>query len=143
MPRVLWLTREALALAQVPLIRNFLLLLFLASNGARSVVARIVEVGPGVFYYAAGTVAIDGVLIVGIGFALRMRADVLAIASQANVGGAPRLWPGRVAAADGPGAAQCSDGDNRQMPSATTPALAAPARFGRSSAEWGAWRSRN
>jgi uncharacterized membrane protein len=96
-PRVLWLTTVALGLAQVPLVRrlsgavvlgNFLLLLFLASNGAKSVVARIVEVGPAVFYFAAGTVAIHGVIIFGVGLALRMSADILAIASQANVGGA-------------------------------------------------------
>jgi uncharacterized membrane protein len=96
-PRVLWLTTVALGLAQVPLVRrlsgavvlgNFLLLLFLASNGAKSVVARIVEVGPAVFYFAAGTVVIHGVILFGVGLALRMSADVLAIASQANVGGA-------------------------------------------------------
>lgn len=96
-PRVLWLTTLALILAQVPLVRrlsgavvmgNFLLLLFLASNGAKSVVARIVDVGPAVFYFAAGTVAIHGLAIFGLGLALRMSADVLAIASQANVGGA-------------------------------------------------------
>ena len=55
LPRVLWITTLALILAQVPLIRklsggvvvgNFLMLLFLASNGAKSVVALIVEVGP-------------------------------------------------------------------------------------------------
>ena len=47
-PRVLWITTVALILAQAPLIRklaggvvvgNFLMLLFLASNGAKSVVA--------------------------------------------------------------------------------------------------------
>ncbi|MDH4063136.1 MAG: DUF819 family protein [Acidobacteriota bacterium] len=95
-PRVLWLTTLALVLAQVPPVRrltggvvmgNFLLLLFLASNGAKSVIALIVEIGPAVFYFAAGTVAIHGIILFGIGLALRMNADLLSIASQANVGG--------------------------------------------------------
>jgi uncharacterized membrane protein len=96
-PRVIWLTTIALAAAQMPAVRaasgnvvlgNFLLLLFLASNGAKSVVARIVEVGPAIFYFAAGVVAIHGVIVFGIGRLLKMNADVLSIASQANVGGA-------------------------------------------------------
>jgi uncharacterized membrane protein len=96
-PRVIWLTTIALGVAQVPLIRslsgsvvlgNFLLLLFLASNGAKSVVANIVAVGPAIFYFAAGTVAIHGVIIFGIGRLLKLNGDVLSIASQANVGGA-------------------------------------------------------
>lgn len=96
MPKVLWLTTLTLLLAQVPLIRrlsggvvvgNFLLLLFLASNGAKSVIARIVEVGPAIFYFAAGTVLLHGLIIFGLGFAFRMNGDVLSVASQANVGG--------------------------------------------------------
>ncbi len=95
-PRLIWLTTVVLLLAQVPLIRrlsggvvigNFLLLLFLASNGAKSVISHIVEVGPAIFWFAAGTVAIHGLIIFGIGFALRMNGDVIAVASQANVGG--------------------------------------------------------
>ena len=96
LPRIIWLTTVVLVLAQVPIIRrlsggvvlgNFLVLLFLASNGAKSVVSRIVEVGPAIFYFAAGTVAIHGLIIFGIGRLLRMNGDVLSIASQANVGG--------------------------------------------------------
>jgi uncharacterized membrane protein len=96
-PRVIWLTTLALAVAQLPVTRtlsgslvlgNFLLLLFLASNGAKSVIARIVEVGPAIFYFAAGTVAIHGVIIFGVGRLLKFSGDVLSIASQANVGGA-------------------------------------------------------
>ena len=96
-PKVLWLTTIALAVAQVPVIRtlsgsvvlgNFLLLLFLASNGAKSVISRIVEVGPAIFYFAAGTVAIHGAIIFGLGRLLKMNGDILSIASQANVGGA-------------------------------------------------------
>ena len=96
-PRVIWLTTIALAVAQVPIVRtlsgsvvvgNFLLLLFLASNGAKSVIANIVAVGPAIFYFASGTVAIHGVIIFGLGRLLKMDGDVLSIASQANVGGA-------------------------------------------------------
>lgn len=96
-PKIIWLTTLVLALAQVPIIRrlsgsvvigNFLLLLFLASNGAKSVVSNIVEVGPAIFWFAAGTVAIHGVIIFGIGWLLKMNGDLLAVASQANVGGA-------------------------------------------------------
>ncbi len=96
-PKIIWLTTLVLVVAQLPVIRklsgsvvmgNFLLLLFLASNGAKSVISHIVDVGPAIFYFAAGTVAIHGVIIFGIGFALRMNGDLLAVASQANVGGA-------------------------------------------------------
>jgi uncharacterized membrane protein len=96
-PKIIWLTTLVLALAQLPIIRklsgsvvigNFLLLLFLASNGAKSVVSHIVEVGPAIFWFAAGTVAIHGVIIFGIGWLLKMNGDLLAVASQANVGGA-------------------------------------------------------
>lgn len=96
MPKVLWLTTLTLVLAQLPIVRrltggvvlgNFLLLLFLASNGAKSVIGHIVQVGPAIFYFAAGTVLLHGLIIFGLGFAFRMSGDVLAVASQANVGG--------------------------------------------------------
>jgi uncharacterized membrane protein len=96
-PKIIWLTTIVLAAAQMPMIRrlsgsvvigNFLLLLFLASNGAKSVISHIVEVGPSIFWFAAGTVVIHGVIIFGIGWLLKMNGDMLAIASQANVGGA-------------------------------------------------------
>jgi uncharacterized membrane protein len=66
---------------------NYLLLLFLASNGAKSIVANIVTVGPGVFYYALGTVAIHGAIIFGLGRLLGIDIGTLAVASQANIGG--------------------------------------------------------
>ena len=95
-PEILWLTTIVLLLAQIPAIKklsgsammgNFLLLLFLASNGANSVIMRILEVGPAVFYYAIGTIAIHGVIIFGFGRLFKIDAGTLAIASQANVGG--------------------------------------------------------
>lgn len=95
-PRILWLTTIVLLVAQIPTIKNlsggamlgnYLLLLFLASNGARSVVANIIRVGPAIFYFAAGTVAIHGIVIFGVGRLLRMDTGTLAVASQANIGG--------------------------------------------------------
>jgi uncharacterized membrane protein len=94
---VLWLTTVVLILAQLPAVKalagsalfgNYLLLLFLASNGARSVVANLVALGPPVFYYATITVAVHGIIIFGIGRLVRLDFATLAVASQANVGGA-------------------------------------------------------
>lgn len=96
-PEVLWLTTLVLIAAQIPAVKalagsalwgNYLVLLFLASNGARSVVASIIAVGPAVFYYAVVVVAIHGVIIFGLGWLVRLDAATLAVASQANVGGA-------------------------------------------------------
>jgi len=96
-PEVLWLTTLVLALAQIPGVRdlrggallgNYLILLFLASNGARSVVATLVSIGPSVFYFAAVTVAVHGVFLFGVGRLVRLDLPTLAVASQANVGGA-------------------------------------------------------
>lgn len=97
LPQVLWLTTIVLIVAQIPAIKaltgsavfgNYLLLLFLASNGARSVIATLVAVGPPVFYYAITTVAIHGVVIFGLGRLARLDVGTLAVASQANIGGA-------------------------------------------------------
>jgi uncharacterized membrane protein len=95
-PQILWLTTIVLAIAQIPAIKklsggamlgNYLLLLFLASNGAQSVVKNIINIGPEVFYYAAGTVFIHGIIIFGIGRLFKIDFGTLAVASQANVGG--------------------------------------------------------
>lgn len=95
-PRILWLTTIVLLVAQIPITKklsgsavlgNYLLLLFLASNGAQSIIANIINIGPGVFYFATGTVAIHGIIIFGIGRLLRIDAGTLAVASQANIGG--------------------------------------------------------
>jgi uncharacterized membrane protein len=95
-PSVFWLTTLVLILAQLRAIKrvtgatvmgNYLIILFLACNGAKSVVAKIVEVGPEVFYFAAGTVAIHGLIIFGVGRLMRIDAGTLAVASQANIGG--------------------------------------------------------
>lgn len=96
LPQVLWLTTIALIAAQFPGVKalagsglwgNYLMLLFLASNGARSVIRDIFLVGPPVFYFAATTVAVHGALIFGLGMLFRFDLGTLAVASQANVGG--------------------------------------------------------
>ncbi|MGD2121454.1 MAG: DUF819 family protein [Gemmatimonadota bacterium] len=96
-PEVLWLTTLVLVMAQIPAIKNlpggalfgnYMILLFLASNGARSVVANLVAMGPPVFYYAIITVALHGMVIFGIGRLAKLDMATLAVASQANVGGA-------------------------------------------------------
>lgn len=95
-PAILWLTTIALLLAQIPrvgrirgagVIGNWLVLLFLASNGAKSVVANIVAIGPSVMWFALVTVGVHGVIIFGLGLLVRLDPRTLAVASQANVGG--------------------------------------------------------
>jgi uncharacterized membrane protein len=96
-PKVLWLTTLALIGGQLPAIRalpgsavmgNYLVLMFLASNGARSVVANIVQVGPAVFYYAGFALVVHGLIVFGLGRLLKLDMGTLAVASQANIGGA-------------------------------------------------------
>ncbi len=95
-PSVLFLTTIALVLAQVPVIAaikgtgvmgNYLVLIFLASNGAMSVLANIVVIGPPIVYFAALTVGIHGLVIFGVGRLVGLDLKTLAVASQANVGG--------------------------------------------------------
>ena len=95
-PSVLFLTTIALVLAQIPavsdlkgtgVIGNYLVLLFLASNGAMSVLANIVVIGPPIVYFAAMTVGIHGLVIFGVGRLVGLDLKTLAVASQANVGG--------------------------------------------------------
>ena len=95
-PQVLWLTTITLLAAQLPVVRglagtalwgNYLLLLYLASNGAVSVIANIFHIGPAVFYFAAITVAFHGIVIFGLGRLLKMDISTLVVASQSNVGG--------------------------------------------------------
>lgn len=96
LPGVLWLTTIALILAQSRWVRrlrgaavfgNYLVLWFLASNGASSVVANIVAVGPPIFYFALITVAIHGLVTFVGGSLVGLDLKTLAVASQANVGG--------------------------------------------------------
>jgi uncharacterized membrane protein len=95
-PSVLFLTTIALLLAQIPQVRalkgagvigNYLVLLFLASNGAMSVLANIVVIGPPIVYFAAITVGVHGLVIFVVGRLVGLDLPTLAVASQANVGG--------------------------------------------------------
>lgn len=95
-PSVLFLTTIALLLAQIPrvseirgtgVIGNYLVLIFLASNGAMSVLANIVVIGPPIVYFAAITVGIHGLIIFGVGRLVGLDLKTLAVASQAAVGG--------------------------------------------------------
>lgn len=95
-PSILWLTTVALAAAQLPAVRgitgaavlgNYFVILFLAANGAQSVLANILAVGPAIAYFALITVGLHGVILFGVGLVLRIDLGTLAVASQANVGG--------------------------------------------------------
>jgi uncharacterized membrane protein len=95
-PSVVFLTTIALVLAQIPAVRrlhgagvigNYLVLIFLASNGAMSVIANIVAIGPPIVYFAVITVAVHGLVIFGLGTLVGLDLKTLAVASQANVGG--------------------------------------------------------
>ena len=95
-PEVLVLTTLVLLVAQIPAVKelsgsamwgNYLLHLFLAANGAQSVIANIFVIGPAVFYFALATVAVHGIIIFGIGRLAGIDAPTLAVASQANIGG--------------------------------------------------------
>lgn len=95
-PSVLFLTTIALLLAQLGPVRaltgagvigNYLVLIFLASNGAMSVLANIVVIGLPIVYFAFITVAVHGLVIFGVGRMLGLDLKTLAVASQANVGG--------------------------------------------------------
>lgn len=95
-PSVLFLTTIALILAQLRSVRslqgagvigNYLVLVFLASNGAMSVLANIVAIGPPIVYFAFITVSVHGIIIFGVGRLVGLDLKTLAVASQANVGG--------------------------------------------------------
>ena len=96
-PAVLWLTTIALVLGHTPAVRklrgapvlgNSLLYLFLAGNGAQSLVSEMLAYGPSLFFYALITVGIHGLVIFGVGRLLKFDAGTLVVASQANIGGA-------------------------------------------------------
>ena len=95
-PSVLFLTTIALIFAELPVVRtlqgagvigNYLVLIFLARNGAMSVIANIVVIGPPIVYYTLITVSVHGLIIFGIGRLVGLDLKTLAVTSQANVGG--------------------------------------------------------
>ena len=94
-PGVLWLSTFALAAAQVRPLRalpgsamlgNYTLLLFITCNGARSVVANIIQMGPWIFYFATFALVVHAVIIFGLGRLLKFDLPTLVIASSANIG---------------------------------------------------------
>ena len=96
-PAVLWLTSIALLLGHLPVVRrlrgapvlgNALIFLFLAGNGAQSLVSEMLAAGPALFLFALITVGVHGLVIFGLGRLLRFDTGTLAVASQANIGGA-------------------------------------------------------
>jgi len=112
-PEILWLTTIALILAQMPRVRelrgasqlgNLGLHLFFAVIGIRSLVSAMIAVGPGIFYYTLVVVGIHGIFLFFIGRALKGPLPMLAVVSQAAVGGpstamaiaVSRGWPALV-----------------------------------------------
>ena len=98
-PEILILTTLALILAQMPLIKNlsgthtlgfFLILLFLAAIGALCDLSTLKGLGDlaGILFLFVGIlVLVHGAVIFGIGALFKVDWDVIAVASQANVGG--------------------------------------------------------
>ena len=96
-PSVLWLTTITLILGHTgpvrrlrgaPVLGNSLLYLFLAANGARSLISEMFAAGPTLFFFALIAVAVHGLVIFGVGRLFRLDAGTLSVASQANIGGA-------------------------------------------------------
>lgn len=99
LPEIIILTSIALILAQIPKIKKlpgahtigyFLILVFLATIGTLSDVQLLAQSGElalTLFLFVGLAVLIHGLVIFGLGAALRMDWDVISVASQANVGG--------------------------------------------------------
>ena len=98
-PSILILTTVALILGQIPAVARlrgsrlmgmFAVYLFLATIGAFCVFAalgEIRELGTTLLIFVTVVVAIHGVITFGMGALLRLDPDVVAVASQANIGG--------------------------------------------------------
>jgi uncharacterized membrane protein len=98
-PEIIILTSIALVLAQIPKIKRlpgahtigyFLILVFLATIGTLSDVRLLAQSGElalTLFLFVGLAVLIHGLVIFGLGAALKMDWDVISVASQANVGG--------------------------------------------------------
>lgn len=98
-PEIIILTTIALALAQIPQIKKlsevhtigyFLILIFLATIGTLCDINSLFQSGDltiTLFLFVGLSVLIHGLVIFGIGTLFKMDWDVIAVASQANVGG--------------------------------------------------------
>jgi uncharacterized membrane protein len=113
LPEILWLTTIALALAQLPRVRrlsgaeqlgNLGLHLFFVVIGVRSLFRAMLQVGPEVFLYTLVVVAIHGIFLFFAGRLIRGTLPMMAVASQAAIGGpatamavaVSRGWPALV-----------------------------------------------
>ena len=107
-PEILWLTTVALLLGQLPRIRNIHgnlgLHLFFTVIGIRSLIRAMLQIGPEVFYYTLVVVGIHGIFLYLVGRALRGSVPMIAVVSQAAIGGpstamavaVSRDWPALV-----------------------------------------------
>ena len=98
-PEIITLTTIALLLAQLPMIRNlsgthtlgfFLIMIFLATIGTLcdfSTLAGLGELAGTLILFVVLIVLVHGMVIFGVGALLRIDWDVIAVASQANIGG--------------------------------------------------------
>lgn len=95
-PEILWLTTVALALGQIPRVRrvrgagqlgNLGLHLFFVVIGIRSLLSAMLEVGPAVFFYTLVVVGTHGIFLYLVGRLLRGSVPMIAVVSQAAVGG--------------------------------------------------------
>ena len=95
-PEILWLTTIALALAQLPAVRalqgaqqlgNLGLHFFFAVIGIRSLLGEMLRVGPEVFYYTLLVVGVHGAVLLVAARVLRGPVSMMAVASQAAIGG--------------------------------------------------------
>jgi uncharacterized membrane protein len=99
LPEILTLTTIALILAQIPFIKKlsgthtigfFLILLFLATVGTLCDLSTLTGLGDlavTLILFVTIIVLVHGVVIFGVGALLNIDWDVIAVASQANVGG--------------------------------------------------------
>ena len=111
LPEILWLTSISLILAQLPAVQalqgaqqlgNLGLHFFFAVIGIRSLLGEMLRVGPEVFYYTLIVVGVHGAFLVATVRALKGSVPMLAVASQAAIGGpstamalaVSRGWPG-------------------------------------------------
>lgn len=112
-PLVLWQTTLALAVAQLPIVKQFngaallsyfALHLFFVVIGTSAVFSALVGQGLVLFVYMAAIIAVHAVIVYGAGWLLRFDLASLTIASQAAVGGPGSAlalsmsmkWPGLV-----------------------------------------------
>ncbi|GGA33968.1 hypothetical protein GCM10007416_03380 [Kroppenstedtia guangzhouensis] len=95
-PPVIWYTTLALLLALFTPVKrlkggeevgNFILHFFFATMGAGTILGTLVDKGPVVFLFISIVVGVHGLVIFGMGRIFKVEVEMLAVASQACVGG--------------------------------------------------------